>query len=552
MQSADEISMKQAPSTRARYRWFPIAIVAAASGWWLWQASLSRYRTFNHLLLVLFTIACLSGWYLLCGAASRRTRLWAVGVLWGLLIIGYFVFQPVYNGAMGVVKWKLRYAREADEILEQIDPAAVADDWQTSPRDYPRLLGNGYWAEVQGVALETDWQTHPPRELWRRAIGGGWSSFAIVGNYAITQEQRGENELVTCYRVDTGEPVWMHADTARFDPADFQGGLGDIGPRATPTIVGERIYTQGGTGIVNCLDARTGNGIWSHDTAQEFGVPVTTWGKSGSPLVVDDMVIISVGAHTTGEAASAAEFSASRSPPNCSLVAFDLDTGDVRWSAGTRPAAYSSPIVAELAGERQVIIVNQSWITAHRASDGEVLWEHPWGSETDTTASASQPIPLDHDRLFLSKGYGVGASLLKIQRDASGRHTADPVWDPPIKRVMKTKFSNVVLRDGFVYGLDDIVLSCIELETGKLRWKKRRTPEFGYGQIMLIGDEILVLSETGELVLVEASPDKYRELASLQALSAENVTWNNPAFAPPYLLVRNAREAACLELPLKK
>jgi outer membrane protein assembly factor BamB len=542
-----------ASRSRARYRWIPIAILAAASGWWLWQAAFSGYRTFHHLLVVLFTIVTVSTWYLFFGGAQRRIRLGIVGVVWLLLLAGYFLFQPVYNGAMGVEKWKLRFASEADQKLEQIESANVADDWQTTPRNYPRFLGNGYWAEVHGVELVTDWQTHPPREMWRREIGGGWSSFAIVGNYAVTQEQRGENELVTCYRVDTGEPVWTHADKARFDPADFQGSLGDIGPRATPTIVGERIYTQGGTGIVNCLDARTGNKIWSHDTAEEFSVPVTTWGKSGSPLVVDDMVIISVGAISEGdgEAASAAEGTATKFNNDCSLVAFDLATGDVRWSAGTRPAAYSSPIVADLAGERQIIIVNRSWVTAHRASDGTVLWEHPWRDEYDTNASASQPIPLG-DRLFLSKGYSTGASLLKIERDPSGRFAVKPMWKPAIKKVMKTKFSNVVMRDGYVYGLDDVLLSCIELETGNLKWKKRRTPQFGYGQVMLIGDVILVLSETGELVLVDVSPDEYRELANLQALAAENVTWNNPAFAPPFLLVRNAREAACYELPLKK
>jgi outer membrane protein assembly factor BamB len=557
MDPADANATSTAPHPRARRRWIPLLILAAAIGWWLWQAWLSRYQTISHVIVVLLAIISISVWYLVFGAARRQTRVAIVVAVAAILFVGNLVFQPVYNGAMGIVKWKLRYASEADEKLSQIESANVAEDWQTTSRDYSRFLGNGYWAEVKDVELETDWQAHPPRELWRREIGGGWSSFAIVGDYAVTQEQRGEKELVTCYRLKTGEPVWTHADKARFDPADFQGSLGDIGPRATPTVVGDRIYTQGGTGIVNCLDAHSGKKVWSHDTSDEFGVPVTTWGKSGSPLVSDGMVIISVGALPPGEAASAAgapmrEDNLRHDPHNCSLVAFDADTGDVRWAAGTRPAAYSSPLVADIAGERQIIVVNQSWVTAHRASDGSVLWEHPWSSESDTTASASQPLPVDGDRLFLSKGYGAGASLLNIRRDATGSFRVTPEWQPAIKRVMKTKFSNVVLRDGYVYGLDDVLLSCIELESGKLKWKKRRTPEFGYGQIMLIGDVILVLSETGELVLVKASPAKYSELASLQALNVENVTWNNPAFSPPYLLVRNSREAACYELPVNK
>jgi outer membrane protein assembly factor BamB len=534
------ISTEPIARTRARHRWFPALVIAAAIVWWLRQGSYARYYTFNHLLAAIFTVVLISLWYLTSGGDRWRVRRAVVGGLWLVLLGLLAVFRPIYNGDMGIYTWKLRFASAADEKLEAIKFEGEADDWQTGPGDYPRFLGIGYWAEVHGVDLETDWKRNSPRELWRREIGAGWSAFAVVGNYAVTQEQRGENELVTCYRVDTGEPVWTHADVARFDPADFQGGLGDIGPRATPTIFGERIYTQGGTGIVNCLDARTGDVLWSHDTAEEFKSPVATWGKSGSPLVVDDMILISVGApadSTTNE--------------DCSLVAFDVETGKVRWTAGTRQASYSSPVLATLAGERQIIVVNKSWVTAHRATDGEVLWEHPWEDEYDDSASVSQPVPVDGDRLFLSKGYNVGASVLAIRQDAAGRLAPEPLWKPAIKPVMKTKFCNVVVRDGYVYGLDDVLLACIELETGKLRWKKRRSPEFGHGQIMLIGDVILVLSETGELALVEASPEEYREMASMQVLDDSNVTWNNPAFAPPYLLVRNNREAACYRLPLK-
>jgi len=529
-------------------------MIAAAAGWWLWQTSVSSYQTLGHIVVVLLTIIGVSAWYLVWGGQPTRVRRVVVGGVALALVVCYYTVQPVYNGAMGLKTLKWRFASEADEKLTQLQSADIAPDWQPTPRDFPRFLGNGYWAEVSGVELETDWQVHPPREVWRREIGGGWSSFAVVGNYAVTQEQRGERELVTCYRVDTGEPVWTHADEARFDPADFQGSLGDIGPRATPTIVDERIYTQGGTGIVNCLDARSGKVIWSHDTCEEFGVPVTTWGKSGSPLVMEGAVVISVGA--LGDNPPPVTDGAARvklaDSLNCSLVAFDAETGEVRWAEGTRPAAYSSPLVTTLAGERQIIIVNENWVTSHRAGDGHVLWEHPWASETDGTASASQPVPVGNDRLFLSKGYGRGASLLQITRDDAGKLSVEPLWDPAMKPVMKTKFSNVLMRDGYVYGLDDVVLSCVELETGKVKWKKRRTPEFGYGQVLLVGDVILVLSETGELVLVELSPKKFRELASLQALDPNNVTWNNPVFAPPYLLVRNAREAVCYELPVKE
>ena len=258
------------------------------------------------------------------------------------------------------------------ELLAGIAGESEATDWQTTPHDYPRFLGNGYWAEVDGVALETDWQAHPPEEVWRQEIGAGWSAFAIVGNYAVTQEQRGDQEIVSCYRVDNGEVVWTHADEARFDPADFQGGLGGIGPRATPTIHDGKILTQGATGIVNCLDARTGKVLWSHDTATETGADVIIWGKSGSPLVVDDLVIVNVGAPND---------EAARAGYNSSLVAYDLETGELRWAAGNRQASYASPLVATLAGERQIVMVNEKFITAHRVGDGSVLWEYPWADE---------------------------------------------------------------------------------------------------------------------------------------------------------------------------
>jgi outer membrane protein assembly factor BamB len=543
------------PRPRTRHIWFPALVLIAATGWWLWRASYAQYHTAIHGAVVLVSIILIAFWYLSYGSASLRVRRTIVGVLAIGLAAFFVAFRPVYNGDVGVYRWRLRFEQNADKKLQPLSSAGEAAGWQTTPNDYPRFLGNGYWAEITGVELETDWDSHPPTEMWRREIGAGWSAFAIVGNYAVTQEQRGEKELVSCYRLQTGEPVWTHADVARFDPPDAIGGLGDVGPRATPTIVSDRIYTQGGTGIVNCLDARTGKVIWSHDTPVKFGATVTLWGKSGSPLVVDDMVVVSVGAPSGGWEAGAKvageNEGAAAERYNSSLVAFDSETGDVRWAAGARQASYASPIVSTFAGERQIVVVNESWVTAHRVADGKIVWEHPWAHENDTDASCAQPVPLGDDRLFLSKGYGVGCSLLKISREPNGSFAAKLMWDPPIKKVMKSKFSNVVVRGNYIYGLDDVLLECIHSETGDVRWKKRRRPEFGHGQVMLIGDTILVLSETGELALLQATPDEYREVARMQALNDSNVTWNNPAYSSPYLLVRNAREAACYRLSIK-
>jgi outer membrane protein assembly factor BamB len=532
--------------SRSRHKWFPVLVVAVAAVWWVWHSSYADYYTLVHVVVTLLSAIAIAAWFQLYGGASRRVRIACVGTFAAALVVFFISFRPVYNGDMGVYRWRLRFAKSEDSGLALSTSKAEIAELKTSPRDYPRFLGTGYWPEVKDVELETDWKMHPPRELWRHEIGGGWASFAIVGEYAFTQEQRGENEIVTCYRLQTGEPVWSHADAARFDPADAIGGLGDIGPRATPTVLDEKVFTQGGTGIVNCLDARTGNVIWSHDTAVEFDAPIATWGKAGSPLIVNDTVVISVGAPppTSAEVASEAAY-------DQSLVAFDIATGKVRWHAGNRPASYASPVLATIAGERQIIVVNESWVTGHRASDGKVLWEHPWADEQDHSASCAQPVPLGDNRLFLSKGYGVGCALLTVESGSDGHYVATADWQPPTKKVMKSKFSNVLVRDQYIYGLDDVLLECIERDTGKVKWRKRRDPVFGHGQVMLIGNTILVLSETGELTLVEATPEEYRELATMQALADSNVTWNNPAFSAPYLLLRNAREAVCYELWLK-
>jgi outer membrane protein assembly factor BamB len=523
-------------------RWLlPVIVLAAVVAWRLPKLLATRYFTFLDVIALIVAALIVSGWYLECSTRSRRGRWTVVAGSWLLMAASLLVFRPVFNGDMGIYGWRLRFAAAADQQLGEIVGDQEAVDFKTTPNDYPRFLGTGYWPEVSGAELAADWSANPPEEVWRREIGAGWSAFAIVGNYAFTQEQRGDQELVTCYRVDSGVPVWFHGDTTRFDPADFQGGLGGIGPRATPTIHDGNVLTQGATGIVNCLDARTGNVRWSHDTAQEFAADVVVWGKSGSPLVVDGLVVVNVGAPNDP---------ATRGDYDSSLVAFDLESGSVRWAAGNRQASYASPVVATLAGERQIVVVNEGVVTSHRTADGLVLWEYPWAHAQDTNASASQPIPLPGDRLLLTKGYGVGASLLQVAQSDAGKWSVQPLWNPPIKRLMKTKFTNSALRDGFVYGLDDVLLECMELETGAVQWKKRRQPTFGYGQVLLVGGTLLVLTESGELLMVEAMPDEYRELGSLQALDSANVTWNTLAFAPPFLLVRNSREVACYRLPL--
>jgi outer membrane protein assembly factor BamB len=542
--SAEAIAEKS-PAKPARLPWFPILWPSSLAGiWafaWYWFEDRGYPNSAIHA-AVIFTVMGWAGWTILCSnwAAGRR---WGVaGLLLGMLAAFYFrllPFELINNGDVGIVGVRWRWAEpDRDLDTEAIRPGKTLD-WQSTPHDYPNFLGDGYWAEVLGVMLESDWQENPPTEMWRQRIGAGWSSFALVGDYAVTQEQRGENELVTCYEIRTGNLMWTHADKVRFDP-EGGGSLGGVGPQATPTVYERRVYTHGPTGIVNCLDATTGALLWSHDTVEEFQVENLIWGKASSPIVVGELVVVSVGD-------ARANTQASFSQEGNSLVAFDRVSGEVVWKAGDRRSSYATPVLTTLAGTQQIIVVNEDFVTSQRAEDGVILWEHPWPGKSDGNASTSQPVLVGGDRLFLSKGYGIGSQLVQVVNEGQRWHT-ETIWK---QAWMKTKLCNVVIRDGYVYGLDDVNLLCIDLATGKKRWKKRREPGFGHGQIMLIGDVILLLTEAGELLLVEASPDKYQELAAIQALDPDLVTWNNPAFSSPYLLVRNAEEMACYELPVR-
>ncbi len=533
--SSDDLSGTPVRGTRPRLRWFPLAWPALLAGICVvvWQSGADRGVVSTAIYLALgFTLIGEAFWLLRRSDFGKRLR-WALAglVVAPILLVAAVSLQLapvqfVFDGDMALVGWRWR-GGEFSQAPTGASRGAI--EWKESPADYPKFLGNGYWAEVHDLALETDWEKHPPRLLWKQAIGAGWSGVAIVGDYAVTQEQRGPQELVVCYELRSGKIAWTHADDVRWDPAG-SGALGGVGPRATPTIHDGKVFTQGATGIVNCLDARTGDVLWAHDTLVEHAAENVMWGKAGSPLIVDGRVVISVGGGT-----------------DASLIAYDIATGEQAWAAGDRRSSYATPVLTELAGVRQIVVVNENAVTGHRAEDGEVLWDHPWPGSSDTNASNSQPVPVGDNRVFVSKGYGEGAELIEIAPGEDGKLASKSLWKN--KSVMRTKMGNVVVRDGYVYGLNEGILQCIDLETGRSKWKKRRTPKFGHGQIILVGDAILVLSEPGEVILIEASPKKYQELASMPAI--EGVTWNNPAMVGPLMVVRNAEEAACFELPLR-
>lgn len=380
--------------------------------------------------------------------------------------------------------------------------------------DWPGFRGPDRDGIVRGVRIETDWTRFPPIPLWHRPIGPGWSSFAVRGDVLYTQEQRGDDEIVACYKAATGEPVWRHRDAVRF----WESNAG-AGPRGTPTISGGRVYTLGATGILNALDAADGAPVWSRNVASDTNTTVPTWGFAGSPLVVDDVVIVAAAG---------------------TLAAYDVNTGDSRWHRTAHDGSYSSPHRLTIDGIAQVLLASDAGVTSVEPGSGTLLWEHAWRG-----VAIVQPARIEGGDVLIgaSSPNGAGMATRRIAvAHGPGGWTAEERWT---STGLKPYFNDMVVHKGHAFGFDGSILSCIDLRDGKRVWKGGR---YGYGQFLLLQDQdvLLVLSEDGGLALVGATPDQFREIARFPGI--EGKTWNHPVLAGNILLVRNGEEMAAFRL----
>lgn len=407
-----------------------------------------------------------------------------------------------------------------ERLLAQanIEAASVPANPSTTKTSaaWPGFRGAERDGVVRGVQITTDWSRLPPVELWRKPIGPGWSSFAVNGDFLYTQEQRGEEEMVTCYTVSTGQPVWKHRDVARFWESN-----GGAGPRATPTYSNDRIYALGATGILNVLDAGNGTVIWSRNAASDTGAKNPGWGFAGSPLVINDLVIVAASGR---------------------LVAYDVATGQQRWLGPTGGAGYSSPHLATIDGVAQIILLRGARTTSVAPASGSLLWEHSW----QAGVSILQPAVIVNGEVLIAASDemgGIGIRRLAVAHGAAG-WTVQERWT---SRGLKPYFSDFVVHQGHAFGFDGSVLACIDLADGKRKWKGGR---FGQGQLVLLPEQdvLLVLSEDGVLALVKATPGQFTELARFPAFQGK--TWNHPVLVGDVLLIRNGEEMAAFRLPL--
>lgn len=405
--------------------------------------------------------------------------------------------------------------------IENPSPTPTLTPTPTAPTAEPRAAWPGFRGPnrdgiVRGARIGIDWAKSPPVEVWRRQIGPGWSSFAVRGDLIYTQEQRGNDEVVSCYNMATGEPVWRHRDQARF----WESNAG-AGPRATPTLGNGRVYAFGATGILNALDARTGKIIWSRNAQADTEVKLPGWGFASSPLLVNDLVIVAVSGR---------------------LAAYDAGTGKLKWLGQAREGGYSSPHLMTIDGVTQVLLLNGNGATSVAPADGSPLWEHAW-SGTPILQPARAP---NGDLLITAADMsgGIGIRRLAVSRGEKG-WTVEERWTTT---GLKPYFNDFVVHKGHAYGFDGSILACIDLENGKRKWKGGR---YGHGQFVLLPDQdlLLVLSEDGELALVSATPDKFAEVAT-KIPAIEGKTWNHPVLVGDLLLVRNGEQMAAFRMPV--
>ncbi len=469
-------------------------------------------------------------WFFGLAGISRRTRA-IVGAVLAVLAIATVasIRQVEFSGDMEPTfdfRWQQSREARLEQFLdsETAAPLEVVEEGpglvRPRPEDSPRYRGINVDGKVIGPRLARNWEAQPPKCLWRHPCGGGYASFSVIGDVAVTIEQRGENEVIVCYHVPTGRTMWTYEYRARFSET-----LGGDGPRATPTIHQGRIYSLGATGELVKLDLAAHYKIWQTNILVDNPSVNLEWGMSGSPLIDGDRVIVNPGAQKGTD-------------QSADLLAYDIESGKIVLRAGHATASYSSPIRATLAGRDQILIFDAGGLAGFDPADGAELWRVPWKSDFDI--NAAQPIVLNDDEVVITSQAGCARIMIV---PAGDQFTPTEVWR---NRAMKCSYANPIAHNGFLYGLDEGIMACVDLATGKRMWKGGR---YGHGQMLLADDLLVVLSEKGELVLVEATSDELRELGKIQAI--EGKTWNNPVLVGGRALVRNHLEMACYELPLK-
>jgi outer membrane protein assembly factor BamB len=516
-------------------------LLALAGNIVVWFMLPERYdvgarRLMSLAILVVAAIAT-AVWFFGMARLSRRVR-WTTATVLALVAVASALsirrvefsgdMAPTFDFRWNPDRYAVLEAHRARQVAAQAKTASnestpdlSAARQRLAEWDVLDYRGSKRDGIVNGPTLARDWSQRPPKLVWRQPVGGGYASFVVAGPLVVTIEQRRDKEAIVAYDFDTGQEHWVHEY-----PALFSEQLGGDGPRATPTISDGCVYALGATGVMTCVTLETGEPLWSLNILEQNHSGNLVWAMAGSPLVYDGVVLVNPG-NQKGSADSR------------SITAFDAATGEFRFGGGESMAGYASPVLATLDGVSQLLIFDGAGLAGFDKHDATELWRTPWKS--DFNINAAQPVVREDNQVFISSA--TGAAVFQIAKSDDDWSVVE-LWKTTR---MKCAYSCPIEYQGYVYGIDENILACVDPANGKRIWKDRQG-QFGHGQILLSGDLLIVLGEAGELALVEATPEAYRELGRIQAI--EGKTWNNPTLVGNRIFVRNHLEMAAYDLPL--
>lgn len=384
--------------------------------------------------------------------------------------------------------------------------------------DWPQLLGPHRDGVSDETNIATNWGKEGPPVLWRRSVGQGWSAPVVASNRPIIFHRLNDREVVECLDARNGSAIWKSDYET-----DYRDDFGfDEGPRATPAIEGSRVFTFGANGVLNAWAVTNGAKLWRVNTRQKFQTDKGFFGIAASPLVEGDAVIVNVGGNGAG------------------IVAFAVVTGDVLWKVTDDEASYSSPVAATFGGKRRVLVLTRANLVALEPLTGKVLWRFPFRPTIHASVSAATPLVIG-DRIFISGSYGAGAAMLRF-----GEMKPEVLWRND--DVLSNHYATSVARDGFLFGFDGrqelkCNLRCIDAASGKVRWNEER---FGAGTILCVKDQLVILTERGELIVAPASEKEFKPTARAQILGADCRA--HAALADGALYARDKKSLICVDL----
>ncbi|OWK35677.1 PQQ-binding-like beta-propeller repeat protein [Fimbriiglobus ruber] len=458
---------------------------------------------------------------------TRRSALVVVAFFAFVGVGGYFFarqYKPHWFDSEGESATELAALKTA--ALAPAPPAAPDAGW-------PQWFGPNRDGRAPVGPLQTDWDAHPPQKVWSVPCGGGYSSVSVANDRAyVTDYQAAEGvERVVCLDAATGDTRWTYSAAA--DYSAMKTGYA-AGPRAAPLVHAGRVYALGAAGALVCLEEPTGAGaepraVWAKHFVRDFGASVPTWGFASSPLLEGDTIIVQPG----GKAGS--------------VVAFDRDTGDIRWKAGTDPTGYSSPVAMTGAGVRQIIAMTGRSVFGLRPADGKVIWSAPWATQFD--GNIATPV-VAGDYVFLSSGYAKGCALWHLTPAGEGGVAASQVYFRKA-RVMQNHHSTCVTQDGFLYGFDSSLLRCVELRQGEVKedWIARDAAGAAIqkGCLILADKHLIGLTESGTLFLADADPEEFHFRGAVRHALADPECWALPVLVDGRIYLRDKEKIVCYD-----